>query len=80
MNFNEELRDRVRFAEEAVINNGVMQEEGYQKTVLSAMNYSLLSGGKRLRPVMMREACDLFGGKHPCLEAFMASLEMIHTY
>ena len=80
MNFNEELRDRVRYAEEAVINNGVMQEEGYQKTVLSAMNYSLLSGGKRLRPVMLKEACTLFSGDHPCLEAFMAALEMIHTY
>ncbi|MBR5406219.1 MAG: polyprenyl synthetase family protein [Lachnospiraceae bacterium] len=80
MNFNEELRDRVRTAEEMVIKYGVSAEEGYQKTVLSAMNYSLLSGGKRLRPVMMREACTLFGGEHPCLGAFMAALEMIHTY
>ena len=80
MNFNEELRDRVRYAEEVVIKNAVFEEEGYQKTVLSAMNYSLLSGGKRLRPVMMRESYVLFGGDHPCLEAFMAALEMIHTY
>ena len=80
MNFNEELRDRVRFAEEMVIKNGVMEEEGYQKTVFSAMNYSLLSGGKRLRPVMMREASILFGEEHPSLGAFMAALEMIHTY
>jgi geranylgeranyl diphosphate synthase type II len=80
MNFNEELRDRVRYAEEVVIKNAVLPEEGYQKTVLSAMNYSLLSGGKRLRPVMMKESCVLFGGNHPCLEAFMAALEMIHTY
>ncbi|MCR5419452.1 MAG: polyprenyl synthetase family protein [Lachnospiraceae bacterium] len=80
MNFNEELRDRVRYAEEMVIKNGVMQEDGYQKTVLSAMNYSLLSGGKRLRPVMMREANILFGDEHPCLAAFMTALELIHTY
>ena len=80
MNFNEELRDRVRYAEEVVIKNAVLPEEGYQKTALSAMNYSLLSGGKRLRPVMMKESCVLFGGKHPCLEAFMAAIEMIHTY
>ena len=80
MNFNEELRDRVRYAEEMVIKNGVMEEEGYQKTVLAAMNYSLLSGGKRLRPVMMREASVLFGEEHPCLSAFMAAIEMIHTY
>lgn len=80
MNFNEELRDRVRNAEEMVIKYGVLPEEGYQKTVLSAMNYSLLSGGKRLRPVMMKEACTLFGDEHPCLGAFMAALEMIHTY
>ena len=80
MNFNEELRDRVRYAEEMVIKNGVMEEEGYQKTVFAAMNYSLLSGGKRLRPVMMREASSLFGAEHPCLSAFMAAIEMIHTY
>ena len=80
MNFNEELRDRVRYAEEMVIKNGVMEEEGYQKTVLAAMNYSLLSGGKRLRPVMMKEAATMFGGDHPCLSAFMAAIEMIHTY
>ncbi len=80
MNFNEELRDRVRYAEEVVIKNAALPEEGYQKTVLSAMNYSLLSGGKRLRPVMMKESCVLFGGDHPCLEAFMAAIEMIHTY
>ena len=80
MNFNEELRDRVRYAEEVVIKQAVLPEEGYQKTVLSAMNYSLLSGGKRLRPVMMKESCVLFGENHPCLEAFMAALEMIHTY
>ena len=80
MNFNEELRDRVRYAEEMVIKNGVMEEEGYQKTVLSAMNYSLLSGGKRLRPVMMREAALMFGEDHPCLSAFMSAIEMIHTY
>ncbi|MCR4807624.1 MAG: polyprenyl synthetase family protein [Lachnospiraceae bacterium] len=80
MNFNEELRDRVRYAEEMVIKNGVMEEEGYQKTVLAAMNYSLLSGGKRLRPVMMKEAATMFGADHPCLSAFMAAIEMIHTY
>ena len=80
MNFNEELRDRVRYAEEMVIKNGVMEEEGYQKTVLAAMNYSLLSGGKRLRPVMMREAALMFGEDHPCLSAFMSAIEMIHTY
>ena len=80
MNFNEELRDRVRYAEEMVIKTGVMEEEGYQKTVLSAMNYSLLSGGKRLRPVMMREAALMFGEDHPCLSAFMSAIEMIHTY
>ena len=80
MNFNEELRDRVRYAEEMVIKNGVMEEEGYQKTVLAAMNYSLLSGGKRLRPVMMKETSVLFGEDHPCLGAFMSAIEMIHTY
>ena len=37
MSFNEELRDRVRYAEEVVIKNAVLPEEGYQKTVLSLL-------------------------------------------
>ncbi len=55
-------------------------EEGYQKTVLSAMNYSVKAGGKRLRPLFLREVYRLFGGTGREAEPFMAAIEMIHTF
>lgn len=65
---------------EAIIKAYLPKEEGYQKTVLEAMNYSLLAGGKRLRPMLMQETYRLFGGKDKVIEPFMAAIEMIHTY
>ncbi len=80
MNFEEKLGERISYAEHEVICHGVLKEEGYQKTVLSAMNYSVLGGGKRLRPVFMKEFYELFGEEHPCIGEFMTALELIHTY
>ena len=52
-----------------------------QKTVLSAMNYSVKAGGKRLRPMLMAETYEMFGGADSSvIEPFMAAIEMIHTY
>ena len=56
------------------------KEEGYQKTVLEAMNYSVSAGGKRLRPMLMLETYRMFGGTSKVIEPFMAAIEMIHTY
>lgn len=57
------------------------EEKGLQKTVLTAMNYSVKAGGKRLRPMLMLETYEMFGGKEPSVIApFMAAIEMIHTY
>jgi len=56
------------------------EENGYQKTVLEAMNYSIRVGGKRLRPIMMQEVYRMFGGSDTVIEPFMAAMEMIHTY
>ncbi|MEG1992515.1 MAG: polyprenyl synthetase family protein [Acetivibrio sp.] len=80
MNFKIELEQRESEVESA-IKKYLPIEEGYQKRVIEAMNYSLLSGGKRLRPILMKESFELFGGKeNTVLEPFMAALEMIHTY
>jgi len=56
------------------------EEAGYQKTVIEAMNHSILAGGKRLRPMLMQECFTLFGGNGKIVEPFMAAIEMIHTY
>ena len=55
-------------------------EEDYQKRIMEAMNYSVLAGGKRLRPMLMLETYRLFGGESKVIEPFMAAMEMIHTY
>ena len=65
---------------EKIIKKYLPQECGYQKIVIEAMNYSILAGGKRLRPMLMQETYRLFGGKSEVIEPFMAAIEMIHTY
>lgn len=65
---------------DAIIEKYLPAEEGYAKTVLEAMNYSIHVGGKRLRPMLMREVYEMFGGQSGVIEPFMAAIEMIHTY
>ncbi|MCD8053238.1 MAG: polyprenyl synthetase family protein [Lachnospiraceae bacterium] len=65
---------------EQILRKYLPPEEGYQRTVLEAMNYSVLAGGKRIRPRLMGEAFRLFGGEGDVVEPFMAAMEMIHTY
>lgn len=65
---------------EGIIASYLPKEEGYQKTIMEAMNYSILAGGKRLRPMLMQETYHLFGGKSRVIEPFMVAIEMIHTY
>ncbi len=67
-------------AVESVIANLLPAESGLQRTIMQAMNYSVNAGGKRLRPMLMREVHVLFGGQSPALEYFMAAMEMLHTY
>ena len=50
------------------------------KKVINAARYSLLLGGKRIRPVLMLEFCKLCGGKPEDSLDFAIALEMIHTY
>lgn len=79
MNFKEML-DRKTNRAEAVLKKYMPKESGYQKRVLEAMNYSVLAGGKRLRPILMEESFLLFGGQGELIEPFMAAIEMIHNY
>lgn len=66
---------------EQVILSYLPKVEGFQKTIMDAMHYSLTAGGKRLRPLIMQESFFLCNGKkRELLEPFMAALEMIHTY
>lgn len=79
MDIKKEIAERTRQVEN-IIKQFLPKEEGYQQTVIEAMNYSFLSGGKRLRPMLMQETYRMFGGKSPVVEPFMAAMEMVHTY
>lgn len=79
MDFNKELNLRTEKIEE-VLKKYLPSEEGKQKTVIEAMSYSVLAGGKRLRPMLVSEVCKLFGGDEKKAEPFMAAIELIHTY
>ena len=77
--FMEELQQKVEHI------NGVLEkflpaEEGQQRIIFEAMNYSVRAGGKRLRPILMEETYHMFGGSSAVIEPFMAAIEMIHTY
>lgn len=73
------LEDKAKQIED-IIKQFLPDEVGYEKTVIEAMNYSFLAGGKRLRPMLMLESYKILGGDSKIIEPFMAALEMIHTY
>ena len=79
MNFNLEMEKRQEKIT-GILEYYLPKEEGFQKTVLEAMNYSMRAGGKRLRPLLMLETYRMFGGEGQIIEPFMAAMEMIHTH
>ena len=79
MNFKEQMAEKVAGIEE-ILKAYMPKEEGPQKLIMEAMNYSVTVGGKRLRPMLMQETYRLFGDEGDVVEPFMAAQEMIHTY
>ena len=77
MELREQLLQYTKETED-VVYSFLPKEEGHQKTIFEAMNYSVKAGGKRLRPLLMREVYRLFGGTGKEIEPFMAAIEMIH--
>jgi geranylgeranyl diphosphate synthase type II len=65
---------------EDILQEYLPKQRGYQSVIMEAMGYSLLAGGKRLRPMLMQETFCLYDGTSKALRPFMAALEMIHTY
>ena len=79
IDFKAQREQKVREIENS-LQNYLPEQKGYQKIIMEAMGYSLLAGGKRLRPMLMKETYTLFGGHSKVIEPFMAAIEMIHTY
>ncbi len=79
MEFNQTLKEKANYIED-ILTKYMPKEEGYQKIIIEAMNYSLKAGGKRLRPILTLEACKLVGGNEEEAIPFAVAIEMIHTY
>ena len=65
---------------ESILRKYLPPKQGGQQKIMEAMEYALMAGGKRIRPMLMAETYDMFGGSESMIEPFMAALEMIHTY
>ena len=79
MNFNEAMKIKTETMDNLLFLL-LPGKQGYQHQIMETMNYSIMSGGKRIRPILMYEAFRLCGGEGPVIEKFMAAIEMIHTY
>lgn len=78
MSIGEQMKQKAAEIE-AKIKVYLPEEQGYQRIIFEAMNYSVLNGGKRLRPMIMEETYRLFGGSGEEIYPFMAAIEMIHS-
>ena len=56
------------------------QGKAYPESIHEAMRYSLLAGGKRLRPVLVMAAAESVGGERHTILPFAIAAELIHTY
>lgn len=69
---------RARVDEE--LNELLPAEDSYPPSIHRAMRYSVMAGGKRLRPILCLESGRLFGGDESTILKICCALEMIHTY
>ena len=79
MNMKEELEKR-RIEIDGILKQYLPEENPDNTALAEAMRYSILVGGKRLRPIMMQETYHMFGGKDAAIDPFLAAIEMIHTH
>ena len=76
----EQLKEYQQFIENYMDENCFQYDSEPQKILFSAMRYSLLAGGKRLRPVFVFDFCRMCGGDWKAAAPFAAAIEMVHTY
>ena len=84
LEYNRELAiDALKINKEAVeqaLEKIQAKEEGAASKLYEAERYSLLSGGKRIRPSFVIESCKMLGGKIEAALPFACAIEMVHTY
>lgn len=79
MEFTRILEDKIKIVDKE-LKRFIGKKDSPQKEIYEAMEYSLMAGGKRLRPVIMLLVGDMLGGKSEAILPFACAMEMIHTY
>jgi geranylgeranyl diphosphate synthase type II len=72
------IATKLPFIEQA-LDESVQSTEPQTEKIVAAMKYSLMAGGKRIRPVLCLAACEMFSGSWQAAMPAAVSLEMIHT-
>lgn len=80
MNFSEQNGAYIKHISDFLEQKCFVYPHEPQKTLFDSMRYSLLAGGKRLRPVFVFDFCRMCGGDWRKAVHFAAAVEMIHTY
>jgi len=79
MNLREYLKEKGKIVEEA-LNRYLPKESEMPVTLHKAMRYSMMAGGKRIRPILCIASCEAVGGKIKNVLPVACALEMVHTY
>lgn len=80
LSFKERNAEYVNYIEKYLAESCFRYDTEPQQTLFEAMRYSLLAGGKRLRPIFVFDFCRMCGGDWKQAVPFAAAVEMIHTY
>lgn len=78
--FNAKMRNYANKTQQALSRMIPEEPEKDEHVLYEAMRYSLLAGGKRLRPVLVYGFCSLCGGRESAAVPFACAIEMVHTY
>ncbi|MCL2753462.1 MAG: polyprenyl synthetase family protein, partial [Defluviitaleaceae bacterium] len=78
MGFGAELAEKIEIIDNEI--KRYMDELNCPSHLKEAMEYSLFTGGKRLRPVILLAVCEMLGGENEAALPFAVAVEMIHTY
>lgn len=80
MNLEKQCREYLEYVEGYLKEHYDALSDQPQKLLFDAMQYSLMAGGKRLRPILAFEFCRICGREWKMAAPFAAAIEMIHTY
>lgn len=80
MIYDLQLKEYIDHIEDYLDKHCFLYKNEPQQDLFSAMRYSLLAGGKRLRPIFVFDFCRMCGGNWKAATEFAAAVEMIHTY